>query len=247
MSQLKGSVALVTGGARGIGRATVLELASRSADVVVSDINLEGAEKTAKEAEAFGVKAMAVAGDVSNSEDVAEMVAKATEKFGKIDILVNNAGITKDNLLMRLTEQDWDLVLKVNLKGAYLCTKAVLRAMMKNRKGKIINVASVVGVMGNAGQSNYAASKAGLIGFTKSVAKEVGSRNIQANCIAPGYIETEMTDHLAEDVKEAFLNSIPLKRGGKPEDVAKVVAFLASSDSDYITGQVINIDGGMLT
>jgi len=247
MSQLKGSIALVTGGARGIGRATVLELASRSADVVVSDINLEGAEKTAKEAEAFGVKAMAVAGDVSNSEDVAEMVAKATEKFGKIDILVNNAGITKDNLLMRLTEQDWDLVLKVNLKGAYLCTKAVLRAMMKNRKGKIINVASVVGVMGNAGQSNYAASKAGLIGFTKSVAKEVGSRNIQANCIAPGYIETEMTDHLAEDVKEAFLNSIPLKRGGKPEDVAKVVAFLASSDSDYITGQVINIDGGMLT
>ncbi|RKY78547.1 3-oxoacyl-ACP reductase [candidate division KSB1 bacterium] len=247
MSQLKGSVALVTGGARGIGRAIVLELASRGADVVVSDINLDGAEKTAKEAEAFGVKAMAVAGDVSNSEDVAEMVAKATEKFGKIDILVNNAGITKDNLLMRLTEQDWDLVLKVNLKGAYLCTKAVLRAMMKNRKGKIINVASVVGVMGNAGQSNYAASKAGLIGFTKSVAKEVGSRNIQANCIAPGYIETEMTDHLAEDVKEAFLNSIPLKRGGKPEDVAKVVAFLASSDSDYITGQVINIDGGMLT
>jgi len=247
MSQLQGNVALVTGGARGIGRAIVLELASRGADVIVTDIDQTGAEKTASEAAALSVKTFAVSGDVSNADDVAGMITKSMDVFGKIDILVNNAGITRDNLLMRLTEEDWDLVLKVNLKGAYLCTKSILRPMMKNRRGKIINIASVVGIMGNAGQSNYAASKAGLIGFTKSIAKEVGSRNIQVNCVAPGFIETEMTKKLNEDVKKAFLDSIPLRRAGSPEDVARVVAFLASSDADYITGQVINIDGGMLT
>ena len=247
MSQLQGNVALVTGGARGIGRAIVLELARRGSDVIVSDIDLEGAEKTAAEASSLSVKSIAVSGDVSNADDVADMITKSIDAFGQIDILVNNAGITRDNLLMRLTEEDWDIVLKVNLKGAFLCTKSILRKMVKNRKGKIINIASVVGIMGNAGQSNYAASKAGLIGFTKSIAKEVGSRNIQVNCVAPGFIETEMTKKLSEDVKNDFLDSIPLKRAGYPEDVARVVAFLASSDADYITGQVINIDGGMLT
>jgi len=246
MSQLQGCVALVTGGARGIGKAIVLELATRGAHVVVSDIDREGAEQTAKEAAALAVKTLAVSGDVSNADDVSAMAKKAVETFGRVDILVNNAGITRDNLLVRLSEEDWDLVMKINLKGAYLCTKALLRQMMKNRKGKIINIASVVGVMGNASQANYSASKAGLIGFTKSVAKEVGSRNIQANCVAPGYIETDMTEVLSDEVKDGFLKSVPMRRGGTTEDVARVVAFLASPDSDYITGQVVNVDGGMV-
>lgn len=246
MDELQGKVALVTGGARGIGRSIVLELAHQGSDVVVSDVDFQGAEKVVREVEGLGLHSLAVKADVSEGDDVKMLVAKATEMFGRVDILVNNAGITRDNLLMRMREEEWDLVLRVNLKGAFLCTRGVVRGMMKQRRGKVINIASVVGVMGNAGQANYAASKAGLIGFTKSVAKEVASRNIQVNAIAPGYIETDMTADLPEEVKENFLASIPAKRPGSPEDVARVVAFLASSASDYMTGQVLHVDGGLL-
>ncbi|MBN2417174.1 3-oxoacyl-[acyl-carrier-protein] reductase [bacterium] len=243
MELLTGKVALVTGSARGIGKTIAEVLADLGCAIVVSDIDKEGAEATAA---SLKTDAIAVQADVSNADDVAALVDKATERFEKIDILVNNAGITRDNLLMRMKEEDWDLVLKINLKGAFLCTKQVLRGMMRQRSGKIINIASVVGVMGNAGQANYAASKAGLIGFTKSVAREAASRNIQVNAVAPGYIETEMTSHLPNEVKENFLADIPSGRAGSGEDVAKVVAFLASSYADYITGQTIHVDGGML-
>ena len=246
MGILSGKTALVTGGGRGIGKAIVLELAAQGADVVVSDIDAEIAEKTAVEAAGLGVRTAAVKADVSRAEDAEAMVQSAIGKMGRIDILVNNAGVTRDNLLMRMDEKDWDLVLLVNLKGAFLCTRAVSRPMMKQRSGKIVNIASVVGLMGNAGQANYAASKAGLIGLTKSVAKELASRNVQANAVAPGYIETEMTAHLPAEAKEAFLTQIPMKRPGSPQDVARVVAFLASPASDYITGQVIPVDGGMV-
>ena len=244
--RLKGKVALVTGGARGIGKSIIIEMAREGCDLVVSDIDLDGAAETAKEVEAMGQKAIAVRNDVSSSQDVENMVKSAVEAFGKIDILVNNAGITRDALLIRMSESDWDRVMDINLKGPFLCTKAVLRLMMKQRSGKIINMASVVGVSGNAGQANYAASKAGLIGFTKSIAKEAASRNIQVNVIAPGFIETEMTDHLPDTVKTWFIENSPIKRPGKPEEVARIAVFLASSDSDYITGQVIHVDGGML-
>ena len=243
--QLKGKVALVTGGARGIGKSIVIEMARQGCDLVVSDIDLDGAMDTAKEVEAMGQKAIAVKNDVSSSQDVEDMVKSAVDAFGKIDILVNNAGITRDALLIRMSESDWDRVMDINLKGPFLCTKAVLRLMMKQKSGKIINMASVVGVGGNAGQANYAASKAGIIGFTKSIAKEAASRNIQVNAIAPGFIETEMTDHLPDAVKTWFIENSPIKRPGKPEEVARIAVFLASSDSDYITGQVIHVDGGM--
>jgi len=246
MKAFKGKTALVTGSARGIGKTIVLELAKQGCDVIVADIDLEGAEATAKEAEGAGVGSLAVKNDVSSSEDVDEMVKTAIATFGKIDILINNAGITRDTLLLRMSEKDWDQVININLKGAFLCTKAVIRSMMKQRMGKIINMASVVGVGGNASQANYAASKAGLIGFTKSVAKEVASRNIQVNAIAPGFIETEMTAHLSNEVIDWFMNTTPLKRPGKPIDVANAVLFLASSASDYITGQVLHVDGGMM-
>ncbi len=246
MDELQGKVALVTGGARGIGRAIVLELARQGSDVVVSDVDFQGTAEVAREVEGLGVRSLAVKADVSEGDDVKMLVAKATEMFGRVDILVNNAGITRDNLLMRMREEEWDLVLRVNLKGAFICTRGIVRGMMKQRRGKVINIASVVGVMGNAGQANYAASKAGLIGFTKSIAKEVASRNIQVNAIAPGYIETDMTADLPEEVKENFLAGIPAKRPGSPEDVARVVAFLASSASDYMTGQVLHVDGGLL-
>jgi 3-oxoacyl-[acyl-carrier protein] reductase len=243
---LKGKVALVTGGARGIGKSIVLEMARQGCDLVVSDIDLDGATATVKEVAAIGRKAIPLKIDVSSPEDVENMVKSAVEVFGKIDILVNNAGITRDALLIRMSESDWDHVLDINLKGAFLCTKSVLRLMMRQRSGKIINMASVVGVSGNAGQANYAASKAGLIGFTKSIAKEAASRNIQVNAIAPGFIETEMTDHLPHEVKTWFIENSPIKRPGKPEEVARVAVFLASPDSDYITGQVIHVDGGMI-
>ena len=243
---LKGKVALVTGSARGIGQNIVFALAESGCNVVVSDIDLDGAKQTAEAAVQKGVKSIALQADVSNADDVSNMIANSIETFGQIDILVNNAGITRDNLLMRMKEEDWDLVLRINLKGAFLCTKQVIRYMMKQREGKIINISSVVGVMGNAGQVNYASSKAGLIGLTKSVAKEVASRNVQVNAVAPGYIETEMTVNLPQEVKERFLATIPSKRPGSPDDVARVVAFLASSYSDYITGQVIHVDGGLL-
>ena len=236
MEDLKGKVALVTGGARGIGKAICTQLADCGCHIVVSDIDQAGAESAAKEMEALGVRSMGVQADVSSTEQTEAMIKSVLAEMGRIDILVNNAGITRDGLLMRMSEADWDLVLKINLTGAFICTKAVIRHMMKQRSGKIINMASVVGVGGNVGQANYAASKAGLIGFTKSVAKEVASRNIQANAIAPGYIVTEMTDHVSEEAKAWFLNNTPLKRPGSPEDVARTVIFLASSASDYITG-----------
>jgi 3-oxoacyl-[acyl-carrier protein] reductase len=243
---LSGKVALVTGGGRGIGKAIVMELAAQGADVVVCDIDPAIAEQTAGEAKASGVRSLSVKADISKSDDVEAMVRQAIDAMGKIDILVNNAGITRDSLLMRMDEKDWDLVLTINLKGAFLCTKAVVRSMMKQRSGKIVNIASVVGLTGNAGQANYAASKSGLIGFTKASAKEVATRNIQVNAVAPGYIETEMTAHLPQEAKDAFLAQIPMRRPGTPTDVAKVVAFLASPASDYVTGQVIPIDGGMV-
>ncbi len=246
MGILTGKIALVTGGGRGIGKAIVLELASQGANVVVSDIDADIAEKTAAEAAGLGVRTAAVKADVSRAEDAEAMVKATIEAMGRIDILVNNAGVTRDNLLMRMDEKDWDLVLQVNLKGAFLCTRAASRPMMKQRGGKIVNIASVVGLMGNAGQANYAASKAGLIGLTKSVARELASRNVQANAVAPGYIETEMTAHLPAEARNAFLSQIPMKRPGSPQDVARVVAFLASPASDYITGQVIPVDGGMV-
>ena len=246
MKALEGKVALVTGGARGIGKAVILKLAQQGCDITVSDIDLQGIERVKEEVEALGSGCIAVKADISNPDEVKKTVESTVERFKKIDILVNNAGITRDNLLMRMKEEDWDLVLRVNLKGAFLCTQKVIRGMMKQRSGKIINMASVVGLVGNAGQVNYAASKAGLIGFTKSVAKEVASRNIQVNAVAPGYIETEMTAHLPQDVRENFISNIPAQRSGTPGDVANVVLFLSSTASDYITGQVICVDGGLV-
>jgi len=246
MEDLKEKVAIVTGGGKGIGKAIVQELAFRGCRIAIPDIDIESAESVAGEIEQSGGEAEALKTDVSNSTEVEEMIGKVIEKYGRIDILVNNAGITRDNLLMRMSEEEWDIVLKINLKSAFLCTKHVIRPMMKQRSGKIVNISSVVGVMGNAGQVNYASSKAGLIGLTKSAAKEVASRNVQVNAVAPGYIETEMTVNLPEEIKAGYLINIPSKRPGSPEDVARVVSFLVSSDSDYVTGQVIHVDGGLL-
>jgi 3-oxoacyl-[acyl-carrier protein] reductase len=246
MEGLKGKVAIVTGGGKGIGKAIVRELAFRGCRIVIPDIDIESAKRVAGEIEKNGGEAVAFKTDVSSSAEVEEMIGKVVEKYSRIDILVNNAGITRDNLLMRMNEEEWDIVLKINLKSAFLCTKHVIRHMMKQRSGKIVNISSVVGVMGNAGQVNYASSKAGLIGLTKSTAKEVASRNVQVNAVAPGYIETEMTVHLPEEIKKGFLANIPSKRPGSPEDVARVVSFLVSPDSDYVTGQVIHVDGGLL-
>ncbi len=243
---LENQVALVTGGAKGIGRAISTLLAENGALVVVSDIDLAAAQQTAQDLVDRGLNASFAGADVSNSDSVDSMVKEVLDRFGHIDILINNAGITRDGLLMRMKEQDWDLVMNINLKGVYLCTRAVMRSMMKQRSGRIVNLASVVGVMGNAGQANYSASKAGVIGLTKSAAKEMAGRGIRVNAVAPGFIATEMTDKLTDEVKADFLRSIPLGRAGTPEDVAQVVFFLVSPASDYITGQVIHIDGGML-
>ncbi|MGB7572658.1 MAG: 3-oxoacyl-[acyl-carrier-protein] reductase [Thermodesulfobacteriota bacterium] len=243
--KLTGKVALVTGAAQGIGKAIALLLARNGADLVVSDINLEKAEETAKEIRAIGPKAMAVKVDVANLSDVERMVAGILEKLAKIDILVNNAGITRDKLILRMTEEDWDAVLGVNLKGTFNCTKAVLRHMAKQRSGKIVNIASVVGEMGNAGQANYSASKAGVIGLTKTIAREYAQRGINVNAIAPGYIETPMTEALPEKAKEELRRLIPMERLGKPEDVAEAVLFLVSEESSYMTGQVLNVNGGI--
>ncbi len=238
-------MALVTGAAQGIGRAIALLLARNGADIVVSDINLEKAEETAKEIRAIGPKATAVRVDVSNLSDVERMVEAIIEKLAKIDILVNNAGITRDKLILRMTEEDWDAVLGVNLKGTFNCTKTVIRHMAKQRSGKIVNIASVVGEMGNAGQANYSASKAGVIGLTKTIAREYAQRGINVNAIAPGYIETPMTDALPEKAKEELKKLIPMERLGKPEDVAEAVLFLVCEESSYITGQVLNVNGGI--
>ena len=240
------SVALITGGSRGIGRVIALTLAGAGYDIAFCyTSNEEAAKETAAEIEKTGVKALPIKTDVSNEADVTAMVQAAKDTLGPIDVLVNNAGITRDGLLLRMSDKDISDVLNTNLKSAFYTTKAVLRDMMKNRRGKIINITSIVGITGNAGQSNYAASKAGLIGFTKSVADEYGSKGICVNAVAPGFIETEMTDKLPEEVKAAYLERIGLKRFGTPEDVANVVKFLASPDSDYITGQVIEVTGGM--
>jgi len=248
MKLLEGKTALVTGGSRGIGRAIALAFAAEGANVAFSDLVIDtAAEDLEKELHAFGVKAKGYASDAS-SFDASELLCNAVAAdFGSINILVNNAGITRDNLLMRMTEADWDLVIKVNLKSVFNLTKAVQKFMLKQRSGSIINMSSVVGVSGNAGQSNYSASKAGLIGFTKSIAQELGSRNVRCNAIAPGFIETDMTAKLSEDVRTAWIQEIPLRRGGKPEDVANVAVFLASDLSGYVSGQVINVCGGMNT
>ena len=243
--ELTGKVALVTGGAQGIGKAIALLLAQKGADVIISDINLEKAEETAREIEALGRRAMAIRANVAVVEEVEKMVQAIIDRFGQIHILVNNAGIARDKLLLRMTEEDWDLVLDINLKGTFNCTKAVIRHMSKQRSGKIVNIASVVGEMGNAGQANYSASKAGVIGFTKTIAREFASRGINVNAIAPGYIVTPMTDVLPEKAKEELKRMIPMERLGQPEDVAQAALFLVSEASSYITGQVINVNGGI--
>jgi len=244
--KLKDKVALITGGARGIGKSIALMFAKEGADIVIGDVNLEEAEKTCKEIEALGRKTLALQLDVTDLAKVEEVVNKILDKFTKVDILVNNAGITKDNLLLRMNPDQWDAVLNVNLKGAFNCIKAVTKPMMKQRGGKIINIASIIGIIGNPGQANYAAAKAGMIALTKTVAKEFASRNITANAVAPGFIQTEMTAKLPEDVKNQMKAAIPLARFGGPDDVANTCLFLASEDSSYITGQTIVVDGGMV-
>ncbi|MEI6059970.1 MAG: 3-oxoacyl-[acyl-carrier-protein] reductase [Bacteroidota bacterium] len=248
MKLLEGKVALITGASRGIGKAIAIAFARQGASVAFTDVRRdEIMEATELEIQALGVKAIGYASDASSFEDSERVANEIAAAFGRIDILVNNAGITRDNLLMRMTESDWDLVIKVNLKSVFNLTKAVQKYMLKQRSGSIINMSSVVGINGNAGQSNYSASKAGLIGFTKSVAQELGSRNIRCNAIAPGYIETEMTAKLSEEVRTQWAAQIPLRRGGKPEDVAQACVFFASDLSAYVTGQVLSVCGGMNT
>lgn len=243
---LKDKVALITGGARGIGREIALYFAKEGADIALCDVNADLANETQKEIENLGRRALALSVDVTDFKAVEEMTNKILDKFSKIDILINNAGITRDGLILRMTSEQWDQVLAVNLKGTFNATKAVSKVMIKQKQGKIISIASIIGIIGNYGQANYAASKAGIIALTKSCAKELGSRNIQVNAVAPGFIKTDMTDKLPSDIKEKMLAQIPLARFGEPVEVAKVCSFLASSDSDYITGQTIVIDGGMV-
>lgn len=248
MNLLKGKTALITGAARGIGKAIAMKFAEEGANVAFTDLNYdENMEATEAELNALGVKAKGYASNAASYGDSEKLIGAVVADFDRIDILVNNAGITRDNLLMRMQEKDWDMVMTVNLKSVFNLTKAVQRIMMKQRYGSIINMSSVVGVSGNAGQSNYSASKAGMIGFTKSIALELGSRNIRCNAIAPGFIETEMTQKLKDDVRETWIKTIPLRRSGKPEDVADVATFLASDLSSYVSGQVINVCGGMDT
>jgi 3-oxoacyl-[acyl-carrier protein] reductase len=243
--RLAREVAIITGAARGIGKAITLALVKEGAAVVLSDVS-EEVHKVAEEIKKSGGQAVSIVGNVTKQSDCEAMVDLALKTFNKLDILVNNAGITRDNLLLRLSEEDWDAVLDINLKGTFLCTKAAIKPMMKQRSGNIINIASVIGQMGNTGQANYSASKGGVIAFTKTMAKELGSRNIRVNAIAPGFIESKMTEVLSEDARKRLLDLIPLGTLGKPEYVANAVVFLASSEACYLTGQVINVDGGMV-
>lgn len=245
MGAVEGKIALVTGAARGIGRAIAEELAAEGADLVLCDLKAEWLSETAAAIQAKGRKAVCLPADVGNGESVDAAVAEAVKQCGRIDILVNNAGITKDTFLARMSEQDWDAVINVNLKGTFLFTKAVGKVMMKQRGGAIVNIASIIGLIGNAGQCNYAASKAGVIALTKSVAKELASRNVRANAVAPGFIDTKMTEALPDDIKKQMLALIPLGRFGQPRDVARVVVFLAGEQSAYLTGQVLTVAGGM--
>lgn len=243
---LSGKVAVVTGGAQGIGKEIAMSLAREGADLIIADVNAEILAQAEKEIASLGRGVAHFAVDVTNLAQVEGMVNKTLDKFKKIDILVNNAGITRDALLVRMKEEDWDKVIAVNLKGTFNCAKAVSKIMMKQRSGKIVNITSIIGLMGNAGQANYAASKAGIIGLTKSIAKELAPRGINVNAIAPGFIQTEMTAKLSEEIKAKMLEKIPLAKFGMPKDVANLVLFLASENANYITGQVVTIDGGMV-
>jgi 3-oxoacyl-[acyl-carrier protein] reductase len=244
--KLKGQVAIVTGSAQGIGRSVAEALAGEGSAIVISDINIELAEKTAAELkQKFGIETLAVAGNVAKYEDCENLIQKTLDKFSKINILINNAGITRDNLILRMTDMEWDSVIAVNLKGVFNCTKAASRFLLKQRSGRIVNIASVVGLMGNAGQANYSASKGGVIALTKTCAREFSSRGVLVNAIAPGFIRTAMTDVLSEESKKKLSDQIPLGRLGEPEDVAKAAVFLCTEDSSYITGHVISVNGGM--
>ena len=244
---LKGKTAVVTGASRGIGRSIAIKLAMLGVNIVVNYRNsYEAVQEVVKEIQALGARALAVQCDISSYNDVENMMKKSMEEFGSIDILVNNAGITKDGLLMRMKEEDFDSVIDINLKGAFNCTRHISAIMLKQRSGRIINISSVSGLTGNAGQVNYSSAKAGILGMTKAVAKELAGRGVTCNAVAPGYIQTDMTEGLSEKVKDNIMNAIPLKRLGTPEDVANAVAFLASEEASYITGQVINVDGGMV-
>ncbi len=246
MGAVDGKIALVTGAARGIGRAIAEELAAEGADLILCDLKAEWLEETAAAVRERGRQVVCITADVSNGASVNAAVAEAVTARGRIDILVNNAGITKDGFMARMSEEDWDAVIAVNLKGTFLFTKAVGKVMMKQREGTMVNIASIIGLIGNAGQCNYAASKAGVIALTKSVAKELAGRNIRANAVAPGFIETKMTEVLPDEVKKQMLAAIPMSRFGSPRDVARVVVFLAGPDSAYVTGQVVSISGGMV-
>lgn len=244
---LKGKTAVVTGGSRGIGKAIAMKLAALGANIVINyNSNSASVDQVIKDIEELGVKAVKIQGDVSKFEDAEKIIKTAVSEFGSLDILVNNAGITRDGLILRMKEEDFDKVIDVNLKGTFNCTRHASQIMLKQKSGRIINIASVVGIAGNAGQANYAAAKAGIIGITKSAARELASRGITVNAVAPGYIDTDMTHVLPEKTKEAILGSIPLKKMGKPEDVAEAVAFLASDCASYITGHILNVDGGMV-
>lgn len=242
--RLANKVAIITGGARGIGQAIALRLAEEGAEIAICDV--QPSDKTVAQIEELGRTALALKVDITQESQVKEAVDSVMAKWDRIDILVNNAGITRDGLILRMQESEWDMVLDVNLKGAFLFSRAALRPMLKQRQGRIISIASVVGLMGNPGQTNYAASKAGLIGFSKSLAREVASRGVTVNCVAPGFIVSDMTDALTEEQKKALLDQVPLGDMGLPKDVAAVVAFLASDDARYITGQTINVDGGLV-
>ncbi|MDH4099105.1 MAG: 3-oxoacyl-[acyl-carrier-protein] reductase [Nitrospirota bacterium] len=242
---LEGKVALVTGAAQGIGKSIALALAKQGATVVISDVNLEKADAVAGEIRGTGRKALAVACNVGSADEVNALFDRVVQEYGQVDVVVNNAGITRDGLLMRLKDEEWDQVININLKGVFLCCRAAIKLMAKKRSGRVINIASIVGAMGNAGQINYSASKAGVIGMTKTIAKEYAGRNITCNAVAPGFIDTAMTQALPEDVKNLMLSQIPLSRFGSADDVANAVLFLASDEAGYITGQVLHVNGGM--